>query len=190
MSKNILSTLFLLSLLIVLSTSAWYNYQRTVSEITFKTSFVFSAPAPLKPLKIYLSTSSSASYSIILWKQSDSSAAFQTSATLSGTTTFETNPVNEAGAWRVEVVPDSTRFAFTIDIQQNGVSLGNYAGVASLNRFFVIYHGASETTTITTTVGSGGSISDLTTTLYGPFSSLTYNGGTAQVLTQTAASTA
>lgn len=80
----------------------------------------------------------------------------------------------------MEVQAVSHNFAFTIDLQVNGTSKGKYVSVASANKVLVLYHRSAGDKDIEIDLPSG--ITGLSATLYGPFTSPTYTGGSAQGL--------
>ena len=63
-----------------------------------------------------------------------------------------------------------------VDFQIAGKSISSYAGLASNKRIFTIYNSNIDSYNINVHLYSGN-IADLTTTLYGPFASLSYTGG-------------
>jgi hypothetical protein len=63
-----------------------------------------------------------------------------------------------------------------VDVQVGGNAINSFVGLASKKRIFTLFHSNINSYNINVNVFAG-SISDLTTTLYGPFASLSFVGG-------------
>lgn len=64
----------------------------------------------------------------------------------------------------------------TVDFKTADKVLGSYAALASSKRIFTLYNTNIDSFAINVNLYSGN-IADLTTTIYGPFSSISYSGG-------------
>ena len=73
------------------------------------------------------------------------------------------------------------RLQFTVSFKVGTTSKGNYIGVASYEKIVMIYHNQMQQYTISFSLtGGGATMSDVSVTLYGPFSALSYGGGSPQ----------
>ena len=95
----------------------------------------------------------------------------------SGAKAVTSSTLDASGMWRIEILPVSSVFFFTVEFRYDSRSVAKYAGLASLNRIFTIYAGSRKTYNMSINL-STPNVNDLTITAYGPFPSLSYNGGT------------
>jgi hypothetical protein len=120
------------------------------------------------------------SYNVELWAPLSypPNAPFQT-ARLSGTAKFVGTPLTAPGSWRLVVTPASNsdpKFIFTINIFANDQTIGKFVDVARNYRFFTIFHTAAGQHTVTLNVPANLA-REATLNVYGPFQSLTVEGG-------------
>ena len=87
------------------------------------------------------------------------------------------------------MLPISSSFQFTIEFQINNISVGKYVGVASNGKMMTMYHHTAGSYAINIFL-SAGAISNLNMTLYGPFTSLSYTGGSSQAINTVSSSQA
>lgn len=132
-----------LACLVLVCTSSLMYYKSSSDPYT-RSSFTLPYLAPTTVITALVNLQGAAfSYNVELWEPQGSSPAMVT--TLSGTTTYTSNPIPYAGAWRLVIVPSSAadpQFIFTINIFANNQTIGKFVDVARSSRFFTVFHNA------------------------------------------------
>jgi len=182
MAYSLLSTtrcVFLLTLL-TLTASVTINHINRITPDSFKSVFKTSYIAAGSELTVVVKPQTTGSYDIVLWRPEGDSSHFQRAGTFTGTKMFVSNALDSSGNWRVEIVPMSANpFLINVDFQVSGATISSFVGIASKKRIFTLYHTNINSYNINVNVYAGD-MADLTTTLYGPFASLSFVGGSAQ----------
>lgn len=95
-----------------------------------------------------------------------------------GAKIINSSPLSFSGSWRIEIQPQNSNFLFAAEFKVDNTSVGKYAGIASNQRVFIIYSSTMGDYSISLSL-SADRIADLPATLYGPFPTLTYTGGSS-----------
>jgi hypothetical protein len=85
----------------------------------------------------------------------------------------------------VEIQPVAQPFQFSLEARQGNASLGSFVGVASQNRLFVLYHKNGGGRTINVNVYNQD-VGQLSLTLYGPFPTVSFTGGSGRTIPKVA----
>jgi hypothetical protein len=185
---NLLPCLLVSSLLLLTLQTTTISYIKSSSSTNMRSSFMIPPASAGSIVTAYINQNGAAnSFNALLWTawQTYPSGSPEQTATLTGSTNYTSSPLGISGAYRLEIVPSSTSgspFPFSITIQVNNITIGSYSDVARYDRIFTYFHQSMGSYQVSASTLSSKDNSNLTLTVYGPFSTLQVSGG-SQVAT-------
>jgi hypothetical protein len=157
------------------------DFQKAITAQNIRASFVAGYASSNSSISVIVNpTTAGVSYTVQLWRPNQAfpfANPFQTAGPYSGPAAFNSSMLDMTGSWTVQVITTGTSFMFNIQFTANNVSSGPFIGIASQGHVFTLYYGQQGSYTATAGLSSGA-IGDLNFAMYGPFSSLSYTGGT------------
>lgn len=95
----------------------------------------------------------------------------------SGNVMVTFNPLDQAGEWRLEILPTdpATHFRFNVVIRVDNRTVGSFSDVARYQRIFTLYHRTAGSYSVSLNLPNGDTGTILS--LFGPFSGISVNGG-------------
>lgn len=176
----LLPLIFTFALLLSLAAAGNVVYVKSVSSPNMRSSFQIPSSPAGGIITAYINQNGGSSiFTVVLWNswQTYPTGTPEDTATLKGSSTYTSPALKLSGAYRIEVLPSSSSFAFSIQIQVNNITVGTYADVARYDRIFAYYHSSMGTYQVTVNGQSAKAKTDLSVKVFGPFSSLTISGG-------------
>lgn len=169
-----------LALLMLCAQGTTINWYKNVTTPNFRSSFQIQYASAGSIISVIVNPSSPAvSYDVYFYRpgfQQPQAQPEQTLGPFTGAQIVNSTNLTFSGSWRIEILPRTSSFLFTVEFKVDGNSVGKFSGVASYQRIFVINCAAMGEYVMTLSLSSS-TIADLTAVLYGPFTTPTYSGG-------------
>lgn len=170
--SNLLPCLLISSCLILFTLQGSISYVRSASSPNMRSSFQLPSLSAGSIITAYINQNEgNSAFSVQLWNSFDtfpSDSSLQ-SVQLSGSATYTSRPLAKSGTYRLEILPSSTPFPFTIRIQANNITIGSYSDVARYDRIFPIFNSGMGRYTVSASVQRPGPNATFSLSVFGPF---------------------